>query len=225
VMRLIKAAGLKPHLHLWKAILRVFVEAVPSKGGEALIVECNRLVDRIRESGLQPSADIYHLILRAYALSVARGGPSVSHLERARAVVQRMAREGVPVELETYQHLLAIIGSGRLRSGWQRRDKALNNGLKVFEDIKAAQLAPRPSTIQALLRCARTTQAVDLVLKMAEVEQVALTSAMLETAILSLKSNAGAREVEAVKGLVRKVTLCNGSVSRARIASCVCAGY
>ena len=93
VLRLIQEAGIKPDLRIYRGMLGVFVEAVAAKGGESMMVETFRLMDRMREGGVAPDRHCYHLALRAYMLSASRGGPAVSHFERSCSLVQRMARE------------------------------------------------------------------------------------------------------------------------------------
>jgi hypothetical protein len=86
-------AGVKADLRIYRGMLGVFVEAVGAKGGEGMIVETFRLLDRMRAAGLQPDRSCYHLVLRGYMLSASRGGAAVSHFERSCQIVLRMARE------------------------------------------------------------------------------------------------------------------------------------
>jgi hypothetical protein len=93
VLKLMQEAGVKADLRIYRGMLGVFVEAVGAKGGEGMMVETFRLLDRMRAAGLQPDRSCYHLVLRGYMLSVSRGGPVVSHFERSCQIVLRMARE------------------------------------------------------------------------------------------------------------------------------------
>ena len=52
VLKLMQEAGLKADLRVYRGMIGVFVEAVGAKGGEGMMVETFRLLDRMRAAGV-----------------------------------------------------------------------------------------------------------------------------------------------------------------------------
>ena len=174
-----------------------------------MLVEANRLLDRMREAGVQPDRETYHLLLGGYRVSVSKGGNAKSHLARCQAILERMRREGVQPDAASFELVLGVVGGAKLGKGWQRRDRTLSTGLQVFEELTACKVPPTARVFRALMRCARSAAGVNLVLEMAAQHGVpgadsGARAALYEAALLALRPNAGGDEVAAAAALVAR---------------------